>query len=38
MAKPLKPKKMKNFLQHKRPQLTFAFIILIYFITQITRV
>jgi hypothetical protein len=29
---------MKHFLQHKKPQLTFAFIILIYFITQIARV
>lgn len=28
---------MKNFLQHKKPQLTFAFIVLIYFITQIAR-
>jgi hypothetical protein len=31
-------KKMKHFLQNKKPQLTFAFIILIYFITQIARV
>jgi hypothetical protein len=29
---------MKHFLQHKKPQLTFAFIILIYIITQIARV
>ena len=29
---------MKHFLQHKRPQLTFAFIILIYFITQLARI
>ena len=28
---------MKNFLQNKKPQLTFAFIVLIYFITQIAR-
>jgi hypothetical protein len=29
---------MKYFLQNKKPQLTFAFIILIYIITQIARV
>jgi hypothetical protein len=29
---------MKHFLQHKKPQLTFAFLILIYFITQIGRI
>jgi len=29
---------MKHFLQHKKPQLTFAFIVLIYFITQIARI
>jgi hypothetical protein len=29
---------MKQFLQHKKPQLTFAFLILIYFITQIGRI
>jgi hypothetical protein len=29
---------MKQFLQNKKPQLTFAFIILIYIITQIARV
>jgi hypothetical protein len=28
---------MKYFLQNKKPQLTFAFIILIYIITQIAR-
>jgi hypothetical protein len=29
---------MKHFLQNKRPQLTFAFIVLVYFITQIARI
>jgi hypothetical protein len=29
---------MKHFLQNKRPQLTFAFIILIYFLTQLSRI
>lgn len=29
---------MKHFIQNKKPQLTFAFIILIYFITQIARI
>jgi hypothetical protein len=29
---------MKQFLQHKKPQLTLAFLILIYFITQIGRI
>jgi len=29
---------MKHFLQHRKSQLTFAFLILIYFITQIGRI
>ncbi len=29
---------MKYFLQNKKPQMTFAFIILIYIITQIARI
>ena len=29
---------MKHFLQHKRPQLTFAYLVLIYLITQLARV
>jgi hypothetical protein len=29
---------MKHFLQHKKPQIRFAFIILIYFITQLARI
>lgn len=29
---------MKHFLKHKQPQLTFAFLVLVYLITQIARV
>lgn len=29
--------KIKYFLQHKKPQLTFAGFVLIYFLTQILR-
>jgi hypothetical protein len=29
---------MKNFLQNKRPQMTFAFIVLVYFISQVARI
>jgi hypothetical protein len=29
---------MKYFLQNKRPQLTFAYLVLIYVITQIARI
>ena len=29
---------MKHFLQHKKPQMTFAFLVAIYFITQIARI
>jgi len=29
---------MKHFLQHKKPQLTFAFIVAIYLITQLARI
>jgi len=29
---------MKHFLQHKKPQLTFAFLMAIYLITQLARV
>lgn len=28
---------MKYFLQHKKPQLIFAYLVLIYIITQIAR-
>jgi hypothetical protein len=34
----LKTKTMKYFLQHKKPQMTFAFIVAIYLITQLARV
>lgn len=34
----LKTKTMKHFLQHKRPQMTFAFLVAIYLITQLARV